>query len=65
MKKLTKENFGAWALITGASSGIGRALAIDYAGPEITLFLSGRNEERLMAVKKLCEISAGPHPHRH
>ncbi len=42
-------------LITGASSGIGRALAFDYAGPDITLFLSGRNEERLMAVKKLCE----------
>lgn len=42
-------------LITGASSGIGHALAIEYAGHDIILFLSGRNEERLRAVKKECE----------
>jgi short-subunit dehydrogenase len=34
-------------LITGASSGIGRALALAYAEPGIRLFLSGRNSERL------------------
>lgn len=34
-------------LITGASSGIGRALALDYAAPGVTLGLIGRNKNRL------------------
>jgi short-subunit dehydrogenase len=37
-------------LITGASSGIGEAIAEAYAGPGITLAISGRNAERLDAV---------------
>lgn len=37
-------------LITGASSGIGRALALAYAAPGVTLALTGRNPERLEAV---------------
>lgn len=37
-------------LITGASSGIGAALAREYAGPGITLHLGGRDRERLDAV---------------
>jgi len=37
-------------LITGASSGIGQALALEYADPEITLSLIGRDRERLEAV---------------
>ncbi len=37
-------------LVTGASSGIGRALALAYAAPDVTLALIGRNEERLDAV---------------
>jgi len=41
-------------LITGASSGIGAALARDYAGPGHTLFLGGRNEARLTAVADDC-----------
>lgn len=41
-------------LITGASSGLGAALAEAYAGPGVTLFLSGRNEERLAAFADLC-----------
>ncbi len=37
-------------LITGASSGIGAALAKAYAAPDVHLFLHGRNQERLEAV---------------
>jgi short-subunit dehydrogenase len=38
-------------LITGASSGIGKALAISYAEKGNTLYITARNEERLEAVK--------------
>lgn len=41
-------------LITGASSGIGEALALSYAGPGISLALSGRDAERLEAVAAAC-----------
>ena len=37
-------------LITGATSGIGAALARDYAAPGVRLVLSGRNDVRLEAV---------------
>jgi NADP-dependent 3-hydroxy acid dehydrogenase YdfG len=37
-------------LITGASSGIGRALALAYAQPSVRLALIGRNLERLTEV---------------
>jgi short-subunit dehydrogenase len=41
-------------LITGASSGIGEALARDYAGPGVTLALSGRDRDRLAVVADAC-----------
>ncbi|MCE9507477.1 MAG: SDR family NAD(P)-dependent oxidoreductase [Alphaproteobacteria bacterium] len=41
-------------LITGASSGIGKALAILYAAPNVTLLLTGRNAERLRETETLC-----------
>ncbi len=41
-------------LITGASSGIGEALAKHYAGPGVFLALSGRDPERLAAVAQAC-----------
>lgn len=40
--------------ITGASSGIGKALCDAYAKPNIHLFLCGRNLERLNAIAKKC-----------
>lgn len=41
--------------ITGASSGIGAALASHYAATGIRLSLTGRNEQRLSAIKDDCE----------
>jgi len=41
-------------LITGASSGIGTALAYAYAGPGVTLFLGGRDAGRLDTVAEAC-----------
>lgn len=41
-------------LITGASSGIGKALALAYAQNGVHLALTGRNEERLDAVAQQC-----------
>jgi short-subunit dehydrogenase len=43
-------------VITGASSGIGEALALDYAAPGIALALSGRDAARLQAVADACRI---------
>ncbi|MBU0799964.1 MAG: SDR family NAD(P)-dependent oxidoreductase [Alphaproteobacteria bacterium] len=41
-------------LITGASSGIGAALAVHYARAGVHLFLGGRNQDRLLAVADKC-----------
>jgi len=41
--------------ITGASSGIGEALATEWARYKTVLILSGRNIEKLNAVKEKCE----------
>jgi len=41
-------------LITGASSGIGRALAMHYAASGVTLFLGGRDAQRLEEVANQC-----------
>ena len=42
-------------LITGASSGIGEALAKKYSRPGVLLGLTGRNMQRLSDVAKVCE----------
>ncbi|MBW4024841.1 MAG: SDR family NAD(P)-dependent oxidoreductase [Proteobacteria bacterium] len=41
-------------LVTGASSGIGRALALALAGAGVTLHLGGRDEARLQAIAAEC-----------
>jgi short-subunit dehydrogenase len=48
MKKFTS------IVITGASSGIGESLALDYAAPGIALALNGRDGERLSKVAEAC-----------
>jgi len=44
-------------LITGASSGIGRALAIAYAGDGASLCLLGRDQKRLDAAAEACRAA--------
>ena len=44
-------------LITGASSGIGAALALEFAGPGVRLALTGRNKARLNAVAETCRAA--------
>jgi len=47
------ENKVFW--ITGASSGIGKSLAIELSNYNVNLILSSRNEKTLEEVKKLCK----------
>ncbi len=42
-------------LITGASGGIGHALAVQYAQPGYTLVLHGRDQAKLQALARQCE----------
>jgi NAD(P)-dependent dehydrogenase (short-subunit alcohol dehydrogenase family) len=46
------------AIITGASSGIGAATAIEFSKQGYFVFLAGRNEERLTAVAEKCSAGA-------
>jgi uncharacterized protein len=43
-----------WALITGASSGIGRALAFEFAGKGYNLFLTSLDDDPLQQVAATC-----------
>lgn len=47
------------AVITGASTGIGRTIAIELAKTGIYVFLIGRNEEKLKETQKLVEETGG------
>jgi len=51
LKKFEQKNI----LITGASSGIGEAMASLLARTSAHLFLTGRNRERLFVVREKCE----------
>ncbi|HET9219996.1 MAG TPA: SDR family oxidoreductase [Terriglobia bacterium] len=45
---------GKWAIITGASSGIGRALALEFASAGFNVVLTGRNDHALAEVSREC-----------
>lgn len=47
-------------VITGASSGLGRAAALQLAAMGATLVLVGRSSERLVAVKRECQQAGSP-----
>ncbi len=47
------ENKVIW--ITGASSGIGKALAIEFSGFKVRLILSSRNKKELLSVRSRCK----------
>ena len=47
------ENKVIW--ITGASSGIGKALAIEFSRFKVRLILSSRNKKELLSVRSRCE----------
>lgn len=42
-------------LITGATGGIGKALALEYASERVNLILLGRNQPALESIRLLCE----------
>jgi len=53
------ERRGTWAVITGASSGIGRALAFEFAAGGFNLLLTARNETALNEVASQCRTKHG------
>lgn len=50
-KKQFKEKYGPWALVTGASSGIGRELTHRLAEAGLNIVVAGRNETSLLRLK--------------
>lgn len=47
--------YGEWAVVTGATDGIGKALAFELARKGCSVFLLSRSEDRLAIVKKELE----------
>jgi hypothetical protein len=51
-KRRLKHGYGEWAIITGASSGIGLALASELAAAGFNLVINSRNSEKLKTVEQ-------------
>jgi len=54
-----RTKYGSWALVTGASSGIGEALSRQLATIGLNIVLSGRNRKRLQSLGKALETDHG------
>jgi len=50
-----KQAYGSWALITGASSGIGEAMSIELAKQGVNVVAVARNEDKLLTLKNKLE----------
>ena len=51
-KQRLKAQYGEWAIVTGASSGIGLELATQLATAGFNLIINARNQERLLTVEQ-------------
>jgi short-subunit dehydrogenase len=51
---MSRSPSGKWAVITGASSGIGKALAFEFAAGGYNILITARNETELTKVAKEC-----------
>ncbi len=56
---MTEDLNGSVVVITGASSGIGRAAALTFAGEGANVALAARREEALLEVAAECEAAGG------
>lgn len=52
--------YGQWAVVTGATDGIGRAYAFELASKGLSVFLIARNEEKLVETQKALESKFPP-----
>lgn len=51
-KSRLNQKYGPWAIVTGASSGIGLEIAVHLASAGLNLVVNGRNEIALLELKK-------------
>ena len=53
-----KQKYGPWALITGASTGIGRAISEQVAQQGLNIVAVARNQDNLDSLKKSNDLGS-------